>query len=211
MHSFLPDGETRAWFVAVLRWIHVILGVAWIGGFYLFHFLVGPALSRLDPETRRKTAPGLVSRVLAWNRAASAATWGTGFLLFLAIYPGQSVMYADPAHERGLSDRTIWILAGALFGTVMALQIWLVIAPAQERILAAVAQGGTPDIRLKKRASRAARINVYLSVPLLLTMVSHDMPVLLGKGPLALAGLVLAGWALVWAAHRAAFRDRGRG
>jgi len=211
MQTFLPHGDARAWFVAALRWIHVILGVAWIGGFYLFYFLVSPGLSRLDPETRRRTLPRLLPRVLAWNRAASAATWATGFLLFLTIYLGQSVMYADPVHERGLSGRTIWILVGALFGTVMALQIWLVIAPAQERNLAALSRGEAPDPRLKKRAARAARINVYLSVPLLLTMVSHDMPVLLGKGPLVLAGLVLAGWGLAWAAHRAAFREREKG
>src|SRR5436309_3228727 len=89
-------------------------------------------------------------------------------------------------HWAGFSYRGYVIHTGALFGTIMAANVWMRIWPAQRQIVAAIRDGQAPDPALVTRAGTRSRHNAYLSVPLVWTMLdAHTLgmggpPVLLG-------------------------------
>jgi uncharacterized membrane protein len=73
----------------------------------------------------------------------------------------------------GFSYRGTLIHTGAMFGTIMAWNVWNRIWPAQQKIIRAVKEGTAPDAGLVKLAGLRSRHNTYLSVPLLYTMVGQ--------------------------------------
>src|SRR5687767_1740094 len=70
----------------VLRWIHVVAGVAWIGHLYFFNWVNAHFAATMDGETKKKVVPELMPRALYWFRWGAAFTWLTGFLLFALVY-----------------------------------------------------------------------------------------------------------------------------
>jgi len=72
-----------------------------------------------------------------------------------------------------MDGRTLYIHVGALFGTTMAMNVWMRIWPAQKKIIAAIAQGQAPDAALAARATLRSKHNTYMSVPLVFTMISQ--------------------------------------
>jgi len=72
----------------------------------------------------------------------------------------------------GFSQRAINIHIGALFGTSMAANVWMRIWPAQKRIIRAIKAGEKPDAADPALAGLRSKHNTYMSVPLLLLMVS---------------------------------------
>lgn len=77
------------------------------------------------------------------------------------------------AHFAGFSYRGTLIHTGAMFGTIMAFNVWFRIWPAQQKIVRAVKEGTAPDADLVKLAGLRSRHNTYLSVPLLYTMIAQ--------------------------------------
>jgi uncharacterized membrane protein len=71
---------------AILRWIHVIVGILWIGMLYFFNFVNGPLMATLDGETKKKVVPELMPRALYWFRWGAAWTWLTGILMLLLVF-----------------------------------------------------------------------------------------------------------------------------
>lgn len=77
------------------------------------------------------------------------------------------------------SHRAIYIHVGALFGTSMAANVWMRIWPAQKRIITAIKNGEKPDPADPAMAGLRSKHNTYMSVPLLLYMVSVNQPAML--------------------------------
>src|SRR5262249_55655180 len=73
--------------------------------------------------------------------------------------------------------RAAYIHLGAMMGTIMALNVWVRILPAQKKLVAAVARGETPDARLAERAKNRSKHNTFIILPVLLTMISNHFPV----------------------------------
>jgi uncharacterized membrane protein len=74
--------------------------------------------------------------------------------------------------------RSLYIHAGLMFGTIMAMNVWMVIWPAQQKIIRAVKEGTAPDANLVAQAGLRSRQNTYMSVPLIFFMISnHFAPV----------------------------------
>lgn len=84
----------------------------------------------------------------------------------------------------GFSARAAYIHVGALFGTAMAANVWMRIWPAQRRIITAVKNGQAPDPADPALAGLRSKHNTYMSVPLLLLMVSVDQGAIIGQDPL---------------------------
>src|SRR4029450_10922367 len=77
---------------ALLRWLHVVAGIMWIGHLYFFNFVNGPFEGTLDPGTKKSVVRQLRPAALYWFRWGAAWTWITGFLLVLLVfYHGQLV------------------------------------------------------------------------------------------------------------------------
>jgi uncharacterized membrane protein len=72
----------------------------------------------------------------------------------------------------GFSYRGYVIHIGAMFGTIMAFNVWFRIWPAQQKIIAAVKSGQAPDPAVVAVAGMRSRHNTYLSVPLVWTMLN---------------------------------------
>jgi len=94
----------------MFRWIHFIAGITWIGLLYFFNLVNVPFMKSLDPATRGKILPGLMSRALWWFRWASVVT----VLMGLAYW---SEIIGTDARNGGAS-------AGVVFGSFFG--IWTV-------------------------------------------------------------------------------------
>ncbi|HUR28130.1 MAG TPA: urate hydroxylase PuuD, partial [Planctomycetota bacterium] len=104
-----------------------------------------------------------------------------------------------------MSHRAIFIHIGALFGTAMAANVWMTIAPSFARIVAAVRDGRPPEPRDVDRAGARARHNLYMSTPLLFLMVGVHQEKLLGFEcwQYPIGGVLLLGLAIGWSLRRA--------
>ena len=116
----------------------------------------------------------------------------------------------------GFSYRAFNIHLGALFGTIMAFNVWFRIWPAQKQIITAVKNGTPPDAALVALAGGRSRHNVYMSVPLLWTMISqHHVTVPTAVGlPADLAFLlplvvIALAWHIVWHLYKKAPKVKG--
>jgi len=148
----------------VLRWIHFMAGVTWIGLLYYFNFVQGPFFNETDASTKSSATQKLVPRALWWFRWAAMVTFITGILYFGA---------APQLHQPG-TGIIIWV--GALLGTLMFLNVWLIIWPNQKVVInnaTQVAAGGQADpaaAGCAARAGIASRTNVLFSIPMLFFM-----------------------------------------
>ncbi len=164
-----PEGITH-----LLRWAHFIFGVIWIGLLYYFNFVQMPFFGETDAATKSGAIQKLVPRALKWFRYGALFTWLTGlYLLVRRAYELTGGESMGPAFN---SNWGLLILTGAGLGTLMFLNVWLIIWPNQKIVIAstvAVAGGGTADPRAAAagvKATLASRTNTLFSVPLLFYM-----------------------------------------
>jgi uncharacterized membrane protein len=94
------------------------------------------------------------------------------------------------------SGRSAMVHLGALIGTIMAVNVFALIIPGQKKITAALTAGREPDPALGALAKQRSVHNTYLTLPVLVFMVSGHYPMLIGH-PQAwlLAGLIIVGGA----------------
>lgn len=94
------------------------------------------------------------------------------------------------------SKRAVYIHLGAIFGTIMAANVWMRIWPNQRKIIAATKAGTAPDAALVSVAGLRSKHNTYMSVPLVFAMVSNHFPTVYGMDGswIVLAVLILVGW-----------------
>ena len=186
----------------IVRWLHVIAGITWIGHLYFFNFVNVPLQGSLDDATKKMVNPQLMPRVLWWFRWGAMITLLAGLILFALTYfytPGVGLgatsllMDAD-----GITDRAMWILFGMLLGTIMWFNVWFIIWPTQKKLLT----GKVPADQIpaaRKKALLTSRVNSFLSGPMLFGMLAPAHYGAMSFSSLALAvGLgVLAIWASI--------------
>jgi uncharacterized membrane protein len=96
-----------------------------------------------------------------------------------------------------LSTRATYIHVGALFGTIMASNVWMRILPPQRRMIAAAAKGEPFDASLAGGAKRRSKHNSFLAVPATFIMISNHFPTATYGNHYAvpiLGALILVGW-----------------
>jgi uncharacterized membrane protein len=177
--------NTDALVEVLLRWGHVISGIAWIGLLYFFNLVNVPFQGRLDAETKKKVNPELLLRALWWFRWAAMSTLVFGLLLFVWMYmsPFQN-LYQGEGPDRVLSARALNIMIGMTLAIIMWFNVWFVIWPAQRLIISGLMSGNPAPPALGKRALFASRFNAYSSGPMLFFMFlaphysTMDVPVL---------------------------------
>jgi len=86
---------------SLIRWIHVIVGVLWIGLLYFFNWVNTAFAPTMDAETKKKVVPELMPRALYWFRWGAAFTWITGVLLLLMVYYHTKLVLAAPEQGFG--------------------------------------------------------------------------------------------------------------
>jgi uncharacterized membrane protein len=154
-----------------LRWFHFLAGIAWIGMLYYFNFVQTPFFATAEPAVRSGMIAGsLVSRALWWFRWGAMITFITGWLIILHRWGLMGF--------GGFFDTSYgWaIFYGGLLGSLMWFNVWFVIWPAQQVVIASATQvtkGGQAIPEAAARGQRAgfvSRTNTMLSIPMLFFM-----------------------------------------
>ncbi len=101
--------------------------------------------------------------------------------------------------SRIFSGRAVFIQAGMLFGTIMAMNVWMRIWPAQRKIIqAAKGVAPAPDASVPAMAGLRSKQNTYMSVAVVFTMISNHYPTLYGweHSWIILAGIIALAFAV---------------
>jgi len=203
------DASMTAWIDPIFRWIHVVSGIMWIGHLYFFNFVNAQVAKTYDADSKKKVVPELMPRALYWFRWGAAYTWITGIFLAGIVYympEGQLVPEGSSIGKGGaigLSQifvgRAAYIHLGAIFGTIMAMNVWMRIWPSQKKIITAIKAGTAPDAALVSLAGLRSKHNTYMSVPLVFSMFGLHTPQFYGSpyGWELLIVVVIVGWAVV--------------
>ena len=145
----------------LFRWFHLLGGVAWIGLLWYFNFVQGEYFKEAEASSKSDAIRKLVPRALWWFRWAALLTFLTGLALL------------------GVKQLTGYgILVGAVLGTLMFLNVWLIIWPNQKIVIASaekVAGGGEANPAAAgalAKAGLASRTNTLFSIPMLFFMAS---------------------------------------
>src|SRR5215470_4112986 len=153
----------------LLRWIHFLAGITWIGLLYYFNLVQVPFFAETEAPVRVGAQQKLLPRALWWFRWGAMITFLSGWLYMLHYWFGR----------RGMSDPgTVVILLGGLIGTIMWANVWFVIWPNNKIVIQnAIDTGaGRPAnpaaAPAGARGGLASRTNVVLSIPMLLFMGS---------------------------------------
>jgi uncharacterized membrane protein len=232
------------WLSLLLRWAHIVTGIAWIGASFYFIWLdarlnvpphnpehegVGGDLWAVHGggfyhSQKYKVAPPELPEPLHWFKWEAYFTWMTGFALFVVLYYLNADAYlVDPrvmelgagaavaisvglllagvaayealcrviSSERAFtaigaiavlagcwgltqifSGRGAFMQMGAMLGTIMAANVGHVIIPSQKRLVSAKREGRAPDPAPGLEAKRRSVHNNYLTLPVLLAMIS---------------------------------------
>jgi len=161
---FSEDGLFMA-----LRWTHFFFGIAWIGHLYYFNFVQGAFFNEIEAPVKNVAFSKLVPRALWWFRYGALGTWLSGLAML-------SIKGKDLGGNFLNTSYGIYITIGSLLGTLMFLNVWLIIWPNQKVMIAnanTILGGGAANPEAPKSGAKAllaSRHNVLFSIPLLFFM-----------------------------------------
>ena len=174
----VPDLVSRT-----LHWFRWEAATTWLSGFALLvvvYYLGGGAL--IDPDVRELSlvvavALGIgvlfvggfiydvmMASPLGRNEKAFAVV---GYILIVATAYGLTKFF---------SGRAVYIHMGAMFGTIMAANVWMRILPAQRKMIAALKAGEKPNAALAADAKLRSKQNTFMAVPVVFLMISNHFP-----------------------------------
>lgn len=244
------DPVLTEWVSMVIRWLHVVAGIAWIGSsFYFVHLDLSLRPGEDLPKgvqgaawqvhgggfyhlVKYLVAPPHLPAELTWFKWEAYTTWLSGFALLVAVYYlGAELFLIDRAvldlspdaavalslgglvvawlgyealcrsplggNDTALalvlylglvalafvgthlfSGRGAFVEIGALVGTMMVANVFVVIIPNQKKVVAALRGGGTPDPALGRQAKQRSVHNNYLTLPVVFLMIANHYPLL---------------------------------
>lgn len=189
-----------------LHWFKWEAYTTWISGFLLLSliFYVGADLNLID----RTKADLATWQAILLGLGTLAAGWlvydglcrsrvGQNLRLFGAVW---FLVLTAAAYglTRVFSDLGAFMHVGAIIGTVMAANVFLIIIPNQRKVVAQVLAGQAPDPSLGKQAKQRSVHNNYMTLPVLFIMISNHYPMIFAAplNWLWLAGLGIAGWTI---------------
>jgi uncharacterized membrane protein len=244
------DVVATEWLSAVIRWLHVVAGIAWIGSsFYFIHLDLSLKATPGRPEgtqgeawqvhgggfynmVKYLVAPSRLPKELTWFKWEAYTTWLSGFALLWIVYYlnadlfliDRSVLDISPPaaiatsigtllvgwlvyeamcrsklgeYENALagvgfvflvvlcyaathlfSGRGAFTQMGALIGTMMVANVFVIVIPNQKKTVAALLAGQSPDPRYGKEAKQRSVHNNYLTLPVVFLMLSNHYPLM---------------------------------
>ena len=153
----------------LLRYIHVVVAIMWIGLLWYFNFVQIPNMPNIPDEQKPAIGKVIAPAALFYFRWAAFATIVSG--LILAWLNG----YVHDALILGIGSgggKNTAIGIGMWLGLIMAYNVWFVIWPNQKRALGIVESDPETKAKSAKTAMLFSRTNTLLSLPMLLSMVA---------------------------------------
>jgi uncharacterized membrane protein len=146
---------------ALSRWIHFMAGVMWLGLLYYFNFVQVAALKNATADgTAAGIAKHVVPRALLFFRWAAVVTWLAGAALLGPLFVDAFLL------RNGMGPIGI----GAWLGTIMLINVWIVIWPNQKKILGMTPASDDEKNKARRVAFLTSRANTMLSIPMLFFM-----------------------------------------
>ena len=189
-----------------LLWYKWEAYLTWFTGFLLmiFQYYWNASLYLIDPSVADLTPMlavviSVISLIVGWfiYDALCRSTFGQNPTA-LAISVFVLIVISTFAYQQVFSGRGALIHVGAFIGTLMAVNVFGLIIPNQKQITAALLRGEEPDPRLGAIGKQRSVHNTYLTLPVLLMMVSGHYPMLTGhpQAWLLVAVILVAGAAI---------------
>jgi len=170
----------------VLHWFKWEAYLTWATGFgllivqYYFHaeaFLIDPGVMALEPwQAIAISAASLVAGWFIYDGLCRTKVGEHATLLAISVFA--LILIASVLYTKVFSGRGAFIHVGALVGTIMAVNVFGVIVPNQKKMIAQMIAGLTPDPRYGEIGKQRSVHNNYLTLPVLLMMVSQHYPFL---------------------------------
>lgn len=182
-----------------LHWFKWEAYFTWMSGFFLLvlMYYFGANLYLIDPqkyalEPMQASVIGLSvigGGLLFYNFLCQSAIGRNNRLFGVVWFVALTITAYFLNHI--FTGRGAYIHIGAIIGTVMAANVFITIIPNQRKVVASLLAGEAPDPRLGKMAKQRSLHNNYMTLPVVLIMISNHYPVLFGNPHnwLLLAGL----------------------
>jgi uncharacterized membrane protein len=248
------EGYLLDWANLLLRWLHVIAAIAWIGTSFHFVLTDDRLYKPTDPDlldkgvdgeswavhgggfyhfNKYRVAPKHLPDDLHWSFWEAYTTWASGFALLTVLYFfNASSFLVDPrVHDWSagaaivgalaylaigwivydgicrlvgrdkqgnvggdlkvgvlvffyvcvsawvachlFAGRAAFLLTGAMLATMMSANVAMVIIPGQRKVVAALRAGETPDPNHGKRGKQRSVHNTYVTLPVIVAMLSN--------------------------------------
>ena len=183
-----------------LIWFKWEAYLTWVTGFLLLvvlyylqadSYLIDPNIMSLTQV--QAISISVASLVLGWvlYTALCKSPIGRNTGLLAACFFAMLLAFAW-GYTHVFSGRGAFIHIGALIGTIMAANVFMVIIPNQRKITAALLKGEKPDPRLGAIGKQRSLHNTYLTLPVLAMMVSNHVPMITDNAHAwLLAGLII--------------------
>ena len=169
---FIQTGGSidTAFWSFILRYLHILSGIMWIGLLWYFNFVQIPNMPSIPDDQKPAISKVIAPAALWWFRWAAMATIITGILLaHINEYLVDAItvgMLSD-----GVAKHTA-IGIGMWLGAIMWFNVWFVIWPNQKRALGIVEADADSKAASAKTAMLFSRANTLLSIPMLFAMAS---------------------------------------
>ena len=157
-----------AFWTFIMRWLHVLSGVMWIGLLWYFNFVQIPSMPKIPDEQKPAIGKVIAPAALFWFRWGAMAPLIPGLLLAgLNGYLGDAIVLGLGS---GAPKSTL-IGIGMWLGAIMWFNVWFVIWPNQKKALGIVPAEGEEKTKAARTAMLFSRTNTMLSIPMLFCMV----------------------------------------
>jgi uncharacterized membrane protein len=156
----------HSWGAFVMRWLHVISGVMWIGLLWYFNFVQIPSMPKIPDEQKPAIGKVIAPTALFWFRWAALSTVVTGAILAgMNGYIGALLTFARPFTA---------IAIGMWMGLIMAFNVWFIIWPNQKKALGIVVVDAGEKAKAARIGMLTSRFNTMFSIPMLYCMVAQQ-------------------------------------
>jgi len=152
----------------IIRYMHVLSGILWIGLLYYFNFVQIPSMPKIPDEQKPAIGKVIAPEALFWFRWAAMSTLVFG--IFLAMFNGY-LIDAFTLREPNIGF-------GMWLGTIMWFNVWFVIWPNQKIALGIVEADADAKPAAARKAMLFSRTNTMLSIPMLASMISVQNPIM---------------------------------
>jgi uncharacterized membrane protein len=186
-----------------VHWFRWEAAMTWLSGIVLMFLVYYLSGGLIDPDVAeisqgRGIAIGIGVLVFGWliydlALRSSLGKSETGFAIFSLVMTASTAF--GLVHV--FSGRAAYIHVGAMFGTIMTLNVWMRILPAQRKMIAAAATSATFDPALGAQAKLRSKHNTFMAVPVVFIMLSNHFPVATYGNRYSweiLVALIVIGW-----------------
>jgi uncharacterized membrane protein len=122
--SLMLPSDPSATVQIVMRWIHLVAGITWVGLLYFFNLVNIPLMKELDAGTKGKVFPSLMSRAMWWFRWSSVVTVFVGFGYW------NMIVAADAHNAHASGGRAIWSFL-VIWTLASVIEVGIVMSPAE--------------------------------------------------------------------------------